>query len=97
MIETFYDEVVAVRNGIALCNMEHVRDALLDPNVGYEYIGEIKHERQLNALLNRKKAEEQEEVYGLDIRKHVLKIEDILPVEEPTVPEIHKPWIDTLE
>lgn len=97
MEESFYDEVVTVRNGIALVNKEHVKEALLGPDVGYEYIGEIKHERQLNALLNRKKTEEQEEEYGLAIRKSVLKIEDILPVEAPAEPEQHKPWIETLE
>ncbi len=95
----FYVIPVHVLNGcksrFTIVGKEHVKEGMLLD--GYEYIGEIKHERQLNALLNRKKAEEQEEEYGLGVRQHVLKMEDILPYEGPAEPEQHKPWIETIE
>src|SRR6266576_566012 len=92
--ESFYDEVVSVRNGIALVLNDHVRDALIGPD--FDYLGHIKDSKELEKFLVSDKKKADDEQIFLNVRKHILNIEDILPLEQSNEPEQHAPWIDTL-
>lgn len=52
MLESFYDEVVPVRNGIAICVRDHIKNALMGMN--YTYVGEIQNESGLQELFAQK-------------------------------------------
>lgn len=87
MMENFYDEVVTVRNGIALVVNEHVKNSLLVES-GYEYVGEIKEEKELKeALENKKKSdlrlELQTQVVDLDELAEIFKAKEANKVIKP--------------
>jgi hypothetical protein len=95
--EHFYDETVSVKNHIALVIKEHVRDALLGPAMGYELIGVIEDSNDLEKFLTKLKNKEERNQVGMEVRKNVMKIEDILAPEDPTEEEQTKAWIDSIE
>lgn len=96
MQETFYDEVVVVRNGIALCNGEHVKNALEGMN--YDYVGKIKDEKSLNSLLTKADKDKENLDFSLEVQKHTIKINDIpLPKERTEQPEQFVPYLENLE
>lgn len=90
--ETFYDEVVAVRNQIALVVNEHVKNALVSPLMAYEFIGVINDTNELDKLLA-----EKENKVELVVKKKVLKNEDLYKKEDYSKPEQAKSWVDSLE
>jgi hypothetical protein len=51
MLEQFYDEIVSIKNGIALVVNEHNKNSMLSMN--YDYIGEIKEENELQEYLKK--------------------------------------------
>jgi hypothetical protein len=77
MTEPFYDEVVTVRNGIALVEKEYNKDGMLLGREGYpgayEYIGEIKEEKELKELL----AHQADSDLALTIQNKVMNIEEL--------------------
>jgi len=93
MTETFYDEVVTVRNGIALVERDHVMRSLSGP-YGYEYIGEIKEGKELNQLLDKVEKSKVKAELSLSVEMHTIKIEDLLiEKEKPAEP---KSYLDNL-
>ena len=95
MLENFYDEVVPVRNGIAICVREHVRNALMGMN--YSYIGQIEDENGLQELF----AHKEQSDLRLDLESKVVDLDelrDITAAKEAKLAarEERKPLINNL-
>ena len=71
MLENFYDEVVVVRNGVAICVGDHIRDALTSMN--YTYIGHIEDESGLQDLFTQK----EEDSIRLDLETKVIDLDEL--------------------
>lgn len=92
MHEHFYDETVVVKNGVAICRGDHVKNALLGMN--YDYIGTIDSDRDLKALFDKKLDED----FSVEVKKHTISLDDLLYEPEKTEqPEQHKPYLENLE
>ncbi len=95
--EYFYDEVVTIRNGIGLVRGEHVLQALTGGYNQYEFIGIIDSDKYLTRLLAKYNAREKDQKLGLEVRKKVLTMEDIIELEKPKEKPEPRIWIEKID
>ena len=88
-MENCYDEVVVIKNRIALVQFEHNANMLRGMN--FEFVGMVEKEEDLKELFRDKTVE-------IKTTTQIVQLQDILPDNKPeTIEGSQKSWYENLE